>query len=145
MNRKPWRDHGNDPVGLANRQDPLARVGRRDDSCLEPLHVLAGVTKKLCRESDLAECLDVGLSLLERKQARELLASALDRIRHPVAKPAAVEDRDSCEPLRSPPGRGDRCARILCARLGQGAQQLSGGGARAFERLVRAGGFRLHR
>ena len=117
---------GVDAVRLAEREDALVDVLRRDDRRLHPLHVLGGDAEVLGRLVDVAERLGrVRLALLERELARELLAPLVDQVGDRVADPGAVPCRQ-----RSPP-------RLGLARCGDGAVDVLGARVRAPRRASR--------
>src|SRR5262245_38341328 len=122
----PRRDRGVDAVRLAEREDPLRRVLRRDDRRLHPLHVFRRDAEVLRGLVDVAESLArVRLALLERQLAREPLAPLIDQVRDRVTDAPAIPGRERSPFRLSLARRGNRPIDVFCARIRRLRERLT--------------------
>ena len=99
----PGRDRRVDAVRLAEGEDPLVRIARRDDRRLHPLHVLGGDAEVLGRLVDVGQRLAlVRLALLERELAGKVLAPLRRSGRRSRGRPPRAP-RPSEPPSRAAP------------------------------------------
>src|SRR5262245_16818156 len=122
----PRGDRGVDAVRLAEREDPLRRVLRRDDRRLHPLHVFRRDAEVLRGLVDVAESLArIRLALLERQLARELLAPLIDQVRDRVTDAPAIPGRERSPFRLSLARRGNRPIDVFCARIRRLRERLT--------------------
>ena len=123
----PRCDRRVDAVRLAEGEDPLVRVARRDDRRLHPLHVLGGDAEVLGRLVDVGQCLAlVRLPLLECELAGKVLAPCVDQVGDRVAHLRALPGRASRpDGLRRARGR-DGGVDVGRARVGRFGERLAG-------------------
>src|SRR5260370_6199991 len=121
-------------------ENELARAGGRKDSPFEPLHVLGRDAEILGRLVDLAQRFGhQRLALVEREDAAELLAPALDRLRDRVQPSRALETFERSHRLFGAVRGFDRLARVGARALPHLRDHLAGRGTRGVEMLAALG------